>query len=247
MNNDKPLTGIRKRQQIANTNRQTLIWVGIASSLVVICAVLAIDFFQDIAYQVKVNNQLGDTASTLSTSVNNIPKLITSVGNLSTDQSLTSSNLNSYTDANGNSQSIPAQQVVLYAMPTTNDPTYLSVTLQSILSAAGVNLSQISIGDSSSGASSTTATAGAASGASSDTSSSSGSSTTSAQPVQFSITISGSPNDGSVKKALTTLENTTRIFTINSITTQTQQTVIQATAYYTPKVNYQVGKEEIKP
>lgn len=242
--NEKPLTGLRKRQQIASTNRQTLVWVGIASSLVVICTVLAINFFQDITYQIKVNSQLGDTANTLSTSVNNIPKLITSVGNLSTDQNLTSSNLNSYTDANGNSQSIPAQQVVLYAMPTTNDPTYLSVTLQSILSAAGVNLSQISITNSNSSSGSAVASTNTASNSSS---ASTGASSNSAQPVQFSITINGSPNDGSIKKALETLENTTRIITVNSITTQTQQTVIQATAYYAPKIKYQVGTEEIKP
>ena len=94
MSSDKPLTGVRKRQQIADTNKQILIWAGIASSLVVICVVVAINFIQDIAYQVKVNSELSNTASNLSNSVNNIPTLIKNVGNLSTNQSLNLQNVN---------------------------------------------------------------------------------------------------------------------------------------------------------
>ena len=58
MNNDKPLTGVRKRQQIETTNKQIILWASIASSLVVICVVIAINFIQDITYQIKVNSAL---------------------------------------------------------------------------------------------------------------------------------------------------------------------------------------------
>jgi hypothetical protein len=237
MNNDKPLTGVRKRAQIANTNKQILIWVGVASSLVVICIVFAINFIQDIAYQIKVNSELSTTASTLSTSVDNIPKLITSVGNLSTDQSLTLQNINSYTDAGGNHQTIPAQQVVLYSMPTISDPTSLAVALQNLLSSAGATVTQITMGNSSATSTTTDTT----------TTSSSNANNPTPQAIQFTISLGGNPNDGSIQKALTTLENMTRVITVNSITTQSGLTTIQATAYFTPRVNYQTGTEEVQP
>ena len=146
--NNKPITGLRKRAQIDSTNRQIIVWVGVASVIVVGCIVFAINFIQDISYQIKVNSALGDTASTLSTSVANIPNLTKSVSNLSTNPDLTLQNVSSYTDANGNAQTIPAQQVILYSMPTSNDPTSLASSLQNLLASVGVNATQIDTGSS---------------------------------------------------------------------------------------------------
>lgn len=240
MNSDKPLTGVRKRQQIANTNKQILIWVGVASSLVAICVVVAINFIQDIAYQIKVNSALSDTASTLSTSVDNIPALVKSVGNLSTDKNLTLQNVNSYIDTGGNQQTIPSQQVILYSMPTSDDPTSLAVSLQNLLSQAGAVVTQITMNN--------TAQAGAVAPTTNTTGIGSvANNNPTPQQIQFTITLGGDPNDGSVQKALATLENMTRIITVNSITAQQGTTSIRATAYYTPKVDYKTGTEEIQP
>ena len=254
MSGDKPLTGVRKRQQIADTNKQILIWAGIASSLVVICVVVAINFIQDIAYQVKVNSELSNTASNLSNSVNNIPTLIKNVGNLSTNQSLNLQNVNSYTDSNGNNQIIPAQQVVLYAMPTSNDATSLAVSLQNLLSSAGVSVTQISMQADASATqapapapASTTAATGAATGGTASGPNLEESNSPKAQPTKFTVVISGNPNSGVVQKALKTLENMTRVIKVNLITTQAGTTTIQATAYFTPRVDYKTGTEEVKP
>lgn len=255
MNNDKPLTGVRKRQQIETTNKQIVIWASIASSLVVICIMIAINFIQDITYQIKVNSALSQTASSLSASVNNISSLSRSVTNLSTDHNLTLSNLNSYTDSDGNSQNIPAQQVVLYAMPTSNDPVALGVMLQGILASVRGNVSQIGVGSSDSTSTSATASAASTTATSSSTSSTTGttsaetsaSSAPTAQPATFSVTLSGNPNDGTIRNVIQILENTSRVIVINSLTVTSTQTTIQATAYYTPRVNYQVGTQEVKP
>ena len=254
MNNDKPLTGVRKRQQIETTNKQIILWASIASSLVVICVVIAINFIQDITYQIKVNSALSQTASSLSTSVNNISSLSRSVINLSTDHNLTLSNLNSYVDSDGDSQNIPAQQVVLYAMPTSDDPVALGVMLQGILAPVRGNVSQIGVGTGSGTSSATTSTNATSTSASSTEGSAEASSAASGttdlptpQPETFSITLSGNPNDGTIRNVVQILENTSRVIVINSLTVSSTQTTIQATAYYTPRVNYQVGTQEVKP
>ena len=252
MSGDKPLTGVRKRQQIADTNKQILIWAGIASSLVVICVVVAINFIQDITYQVKVNSELSNTASNLSNSVNNIPTLIKNVGNLSTNQSLNLQNVNSYTDSNGNNQIIPAQQVVLYAMPTSNDATSLAVSLQNLLSSAGVSVTQISMLTDTTAAQTpapapTMTTSGAPTEGSATGPNIEETNSPKARPTKFTVVISGNPNSGAVQKALKTLENMTRVIKVNLITTQAGTTTIQATAYFTPRVDYKTGTEEVKP
>lgn len=252
--NDKPLTGVRKRQQIETTNKQIMIWVSVASCLVVVGVVFAINFLQDITYQIKVNGALSQTSATLSKSVDNIPNLVKSANNLSTDRSLSLQNLNSYIDNNGNMQNIPAQQVVLYALPTTNDAVSLGVALQNILAATGASITQLNVGSNGASGSSSGATATATASATTTASTTAtgggavaAASNTDAQPVQFSITVGGSPDSGSVQRVLRTLERTTRIVTVNSVTATSAQTTIQATTYYAPLVDYKVGTQEVKP
>lgn len=226
---DKPLTGVRKRQQIANANRQMFIWVTVAAVVVAVCAVVALNFVQRIIYQAKVNNKLTDTSSILTKSVATIDDLMANVDKLSVNK-----NLNLPQLRQGDST---AFQVVLDALPTENDKTSLGASLQDrILAPSGVTINQISV----------TSTGGAAA-APGDTSSSDIKPT--AQPITFSVVVQGTYD--SIQTVIQDIERTIRPITIDSVNLQGTdsklQATISATTYFVPKVNYVLGSEEVKP
>lgn len=230
MNDDKPLTGVRKRQQIANANKQMFIWVAVAAVVVAVCFVLGLNFVQRIIYQAKVNGEISSTADTLAKNVKTIPALMTEVDTLKTNTNLTLSNLMS--------DNSTAFQVVLDALPTEDDRTALGASLQQkVLTPSGVSIEQISVTDSSGAAAS--ATDGAAGSGVKPT----------AQPITFSIVLNGSYS--AIQSVIKDIERTIRPITINSIdlqgTDDKLQATINATTYYVPKVNYSLGSKEVQP
>jgi|GEM_PF-1990056 len=90
MNQDQPSTGARKRQQIDTTNKQMMIYVAAAAAIVTICAMLAVNFYQRVSYQMKVNSEWGTTNDNLKNSISNIPKLRENVEALSANSSIKS-------------------------------------------------------------------------------------------------------------------------------------------------------------
>ena len=223
------LTGVKKRQQIAGTRKEVLMWVAIASAVVVICLVIGMNIFQRIQYQMKVNTEISKTAKTMEANVEAIDGLIKNVNDLRANRLLTAPGLKA--------DDSTVFQVVIDALPTENDSVSLSSSLQNkILNRSGVTIEQISVD-----------------GESSSSSNDDDEITTSnvefpvAQPINFRISIVGTYE--SIKQTLADIERTIRPIIINSLeisgTDDRLTATIQATTYYSSNVNFQVGEKEV--
>lgn len=223
------LTGVKKRQQIAGTRKEVLMWVAIASAVVVICLVVGMNIFQRIQYQMKVNAEISKTAKTMEANVEAIDGLIKNVNDLRANRLLTAPGLKA--------DDSTVFQVVIDALPTENDSVSLSSSLQNkILNRSGVTIEQISVD-----------------GESSSSSNDDDEVTTSnvefpvAQPINFRISIVGTYE--SIKQTLADIERTIRPIIINSLeisgTDDRLTATIQATTYYSSNVNFQVGEKEV--
>lgn len=223
------LTGVKKRQQIAGTRKEVLMWVAIASAVVVICLVVGMNIFQRIQYQMKVNTEISKTAKTMEVNVKAIDGLIKNVNDLRANRLLTAPGLKA--------DDSTVFQVVIDALPTENDSVSLSSSLQNkILNRSGVTIEQISVDGESSSSSNDddeVATASVEFPV--------------AQPINFRISIVGTYE--SIKQTLADIERTIRPIIINSLEisgTDDRLTVtIQATTYYSSNVNFQVGEKEV--
>jgi len=229
MNDEQPLTGVRKRAQIASTNQQMFIWVAVAAVVVVVCIVLTINFVQRIIYQAKVNNELSNTSNVLSTNITNVSGLITEVNKLNTNADLNLPNLKA-------DDSTPFQ-VVLDALPTADDRVSLGASLQQkILASSGVLITQISVTNASSSAVTSPDSIGTTSASSTKPT---------AQSITFNFVITGSYS--AIQAAIKDVELTIRPITINSINLQGTDTNLQATitatTYYVPKVSWTTGEK----
>ena len=228
---EKPLTGVRKRQQIATANKQMLVWVAIAAVVVSICAVLAWNFVQRIIYQAKVNNRIGETAKVLADNISAIDSLTTEVNKLSTNKNLNLPNLRL--------DDSTAFQVVLDALPTEDDRTALGASLQDrVLNLSGVSIEQLAV---------TTGGSGVVITGTDDAVGSSNRPT--AQPITFNLGLRG--DFISIQEAIKDIERTIRPIIITTISLQGTddrlQATISATTFYVPRVNYVLGSEEVTP
>lgn len=230
----KPLTGVRKRQQIASTNKQMMIWVGSAAAIVTICAMVAFNLFQHIMYQAKVITEITKTDETLRNNIEIIPKLMNNINALQTNSNL----LALRADSNDT-----AFNVILDALPTSDDRTALGSSMQEkILAPSSVTLE--SFDPNYSGTTTTTTTA-----PTSGTSDASLAMRPAARPLPFSFTISG--NYESIQKALKDIERTIRPIVINTVLIQGSDTSLKAsltaTTHYAPKATYTLGSKTILP
>lgn len=230
MNGDKPITGIKKRQQIAGTRQQMFIWVATASAAIVICVMVGINFIQRINYQMKVNSKITATADTLDSSVDSIDGLINNVNALRANPQLNLPNLK--TDDS------TVFQVAIDALPTENDSVSLSSSLQNrILSQSGVTIESISVDSISP----------TASYLEDDDDALSEIAYPVAQTISFNVAVVG-PYD-SVKQLLLDIERTIRPISIDALTLEGTDEMlsatITATTYYSPSVDYTVGSEEV--
>lgn len=223
------LTGVKKRQQIAGTRKEVLMWVAIASAVVVICLVIGMNIFQRIQYQMKVNSEISKTAKTMEANVEAIDGLIKNVNDLRANRLLTAPGLKA--------DDSTVFQVVIDALPTENDSVSLSSSLQNkILNRSGVTIEQISVDGESSSSSNND-----------DEVVSSSVEFPVAQPINFRISIVGTYE--SIKQTLADIERTIRPIIINSLeisgTDDRLTATIQATTYYSSNVNFQVGEKEV--
>jgi Tfp pilus assembly protein PilO len=207
-----------------------LIWVGVAAAVVAVAAVLTINFSQRIAYATKVNGKLGETSDTLTKSLDATGGLMKNVDALKADTNLAALRV----DSNDT-----AFQVVLDALPTTDDRTALGASLQKILGQSGATIESLNVTDNGGEA---LLAEPAASGAATSVK-------PEVQPAVFSVTISGDYD--TIKTALLHLERTLRTINITDLTLQGKQgrleATINATTYFAPKVNYVLGSEEVTP
>jgi Tfp pilus assembly protein PilO len=230
--NDKPLTGVRKRQQIQQANKAMLMWVAVAAAIVTICFVLGYNFVQRIVYNGKVISELNAAKSTLGKNLVSIQQLKTNVDALRTSQNLMLGNVKADP---GDSEF----QVIIDALPTENDRTALGASLQQkILSQGEATVEQISVTDSGGDLMTT-----------GDSDNSDGNVSPTEQTVSFSFIVNG--DYASLQQLVKDIERTIRPIRIDSIsiegTASNLQANVTATTYFVPKVDYQLGKKEVKP
>lgn len=229
MSEERPLTGIKKRQQIAGTRKQVFIWVALASAAVVVCLMVGLNLFQRIQYQMKVNSELAKTEKTLKSSADAIDGLIKNVDALRADSALTLPNLKS--------DDSTVFQVVIDALPTEDDSVDLSSSLQGkVLAGTGVSIDSLLVEGTKQVEDEEDATA-----------SSDSSAFPTAEGISFSVKVTG--GYGSIQNVLKNIERTIRPITINSIkldgSDSSLTATIEATTYYSPSVDYTVGSKEV--
>ena len=231
---DKPLTGVKKRQEIDKARKQLFAWVAIASAAVVVCITVGINIFHQIQYQTKVNGELGKTEKTMKDNVTNSKKVIRSVDKLRTNEALASVN-----KPDGSN----VFQVVLDGMPTSNDAVALSSSIQSKILEPSTGVTIESINVESTGAGDT----GEATGGSASSSPSSNGSFPTAQPISFTVTMTGSFEQ--INNALKSIEKTIRPIDINSMSIQGTdsklEVTLSCTTYYTEPVKFKLGEKTV--
>ncbi len=226
----KPLTGVRKRQQIENANKQMLIWVAMSAAIVTICAMAGVNLVKHIAYQNKVIGEISKTDSTLKSNVENIPKLMENINALQTNENL----LNLRADARDT-----AFNVVIDALPTVDDMTVLGSSLQDKLFAG--NSVMLSAFDPSIGTVDATA----------DDATKEKASLVYPAVAQLSFSFSLVGDYDSIQAALSSIEKSIRPITITGIKVQGSEgnlkIDITASTYYIPKANYSLGSMSVLP
>ena len=235
MNNDQPLTGVKKRKQISDACKQVFMWVALGSAVVVSCLMVAWNFVQRIQYQSKVNAEIAKADKQLKTDVANVDELQKSVDALKTNKLLNKSNLKA--------DDSTVFQVVIDALPTKDDRTTLGASLQDkILAGSGVTIDQIQVMDDVTDASAST-------DATASTSTDANSIYPTAQPITFRLSLKGSYV--AIQRAMSNIETTIRPIIINKVaiegTDSGLQATIDATTYYSPNVSFKTSEKEVKP
>lgn len=112
---------MRKRMQIAKTNKAMFLWIAIASALVGVALVVSIFLVQRLVYNEKVISKKLETVSTLDSNLQAVDSLKTEIRKLDVNSALLSSR------ANENDQAI---QVILDALPSEANSLALGASLQ---------------------------------------------------------------------------------------------------------------------
>jgi len=235
MNEQSAAVGARKREQIRSTNKQVVIWAAVAAAALVIALMISINFIQRIAYGAKVNGAMSETNEILRNNVErNINQLKNNANALQSNQNLLALRLSETepTDAQDT-----VFQVIIDALPLDGNPTELSASLQkNILRDFSIRSLSVDAG----------ATLGG--GETGEGSASTSISAPTPQPISFTVSVTG--NYDSVQQLLQRLERSIRPITINDMTiggsNSRLEVTINATTYYIPKVNYELGSKVIQ-
>lgn len=217
-----------RKKQIDDAHKQLVMLIAFAGSAILVTFIVGRNIWDKTIYQYKVNEEAAKYEAILKENVAAINKIKSNVNALKADDALNLANLK--TD-----DKTPLQ-VVLDAMPTSGDGITLGSSLQDkIFSLSKANVS-LSVNNSS---------------AKSENTKSKKLSSTSGKPVSmiFGASITGSVSD--VKDTLEIMERTIRPISVTDINvhgTDDSMTVdVKAKTYYTPKVNYKLGKMEVNP
>lgn len=218
------LTGIKKRQQIANANKMIFVWVIIASVAISLCGVTVQFLFRQASFNQRVIGAKLETQGTLAKNLDNVPGLKKNVEELIADERLAKVKANE-TDSN--------LKVVLDALPTSDDKSALGASLQQVI----LPRSQVDTSDL------TTITPEEVTDAAK-------AETSGSAPVsRFSFSAAG--DYVRVQAMLVDMERTIRPMNIEAMTMQSVDNAIRVTVagvtYYYPAQTVALGKKAIKP
>ena len=218
---------LRKRTQIAKTNRTMFIWIAVASALIGTAAVVSIFFFQQLVYNEKVLAEKLNTVSTLDANLAIVEDLQNEIKALSANSALASAKA---------SESEQPLQVILDALPSEANSLALGASLQQRLltgiqgnyTLENLQVDQVSgvevLGDSASD---------------SDT----------VGQITFSFGVSG--DQAALRQVLENLERSIRTIEVTSLTVEMSGNVInmrvEGRAFYEPAKTIELETIEVKP
>ncbi|MCL1876575.1 hypothetical protein FWF74_00830 [Candidatus Saccharibacteria bacterium] len=249
-------TGLRKRELIESTGKQVIMWAAIAAMALTVGLMISINFIQRIQYSFRVNGELGKTVDTLKENIgeedsindpsnhSNIKELIANADKLTQNDKLLSMRSSNVNDT--------VFQVIIDALPMECNSVETSASM-------AIMVQRVNNVQAQDNGTAVTVTRCGNSGVMEvpvDTGDGTGTATTTGdfkmptkQNMTFVIDVTGSYD--SVQELLKAIEKTIRPITINSMSFSGSngklQVTINATTYYLPKVNYQLGSKEIKP
>lgn len=221
----KQLTGLKKRQQIANANKLIFLWVIIAAVAISICGVAIQFLFRQAAFNQKIISEKSKTQSVLAQNIENANQLKEKVNELLANTNLAKVKAN---------PEDTALKVILDALPTNDDKSALATSLQQVvLPKSGVSLTELS-----------TITAFTSTGLAEEAAPTNG-----AQTNNYNFGVTG--NYDQIKNMLTDLEHSIRPMNISSLSIQGSDSAlrvtIEGTTYYLPERTVELGKKTVKP
>ncbi|HET8689825.1 MAG TPA: hypothetical protein VFL81_00060 [Candidatus Saccharimonadales bacterium] len=228
------LTGLKKRQQIAQANKMIFIWVAVAAVAVSFCAVALQFLVREGLFNQKIINAKAATNRTLESNIASADQLKANVQALLADTNL---NAVRTKDTDNN------LQVVLDALPTDGDSTSFATSLQTIvLVGAGAKVSQLSTSGQFSGDGGGDSSAG-------DLTDSGSLIQTDASTLPFAAQINGTYKE--VRGTLDDIAKTIRPINITTMNITGQDTDLSVTlngnTFYLPAKTVSLGSKEITP
>lgn len=231
-NNGTKLTGLRKRQQIAKTNKAIFGWVAGAAVLVTICGV----FIQFLVQQMLFNQSIIQAKTTAQTVLQQ-NKLNTETLKQEIDKLVADTNLSKVKPSTVPGAEASNLQVILDALPTVNDSaTFANSLSKVVLPLSGVSIESITIDSAALGveASATQTTTVSESGA---------------QTLGFSFSIKGTYEQ--VQTALADLTRVIRPIALTGLTIQSDGTgiaaVVTGITYSQPATTVNLESKQLKP
>ncbi len=133
------MTGVKKRQQIKDINKQTFLWLAV-SAVIVSVALVAMQFLvREFLYNQKIINAKSETNKRLTQNIVEAEKLRENINNLLADQKL---NALKYESPNVKTTAL---NVILDALPVEGDATNFANSLQAVvLPQSGVAIKDLS-------------------------------------------------------------------------------------------------------
>ncbi len=223
------ITGVKKRQSIDRSGRIVFVWVTIASVVVTVAIILAQAVFKQMMFNNKVTSAYSKTNSTIVKNIKSYDTLRTEVGKLIANKELTALRV---------MPEDTAVQVVIDALPTTNDTVSLAASLQqSVLARSGVKIESITFV----GSDATTTTSTGISKSQSQSTQSS------LAEIPFIVQASGSYEV--IQRMISDMSKSIRPISIQNVklsgASTNMQVQVQAKTYYAVPPTIDLGKETI--
>lgn len=225
-----PSVGMRKRQQIASSNKTMFMWVAGASVIVAFALVGSIFLVKQIVFTEKILMEKGKTVSNLNENIQAAGELDKAVNNLRANDNLAAAR---------SSASSNNLDVVIDAMPYAADPVSLGSSLQTAL-LTGISIQSLSVD--------TPSADGSTVGASTNTSTLQTVGT--AQPITFSFKATGSSDQ--LKDLFDRLDRSIRPIQIMSLQLESAgqgklTATVQAATFYQPQKKLELQQKVVKP
>lgn len=227
------LTGLRKRQQIAKTNKAIFGWVAGAAVLVTICGVFIQFLVQQLLFNQTVIQAKSETQTIVRQNKQNAETLKQEIDKLVADSNL--AKVKPSTVPGGTASNL---QVILDALPTVNDSaTFANSLSKVILPLAGVSIESISIDD--------------VAGSGADVAATGTATTTESGPQTLGFTFSIKGTYEQVQTGLADLTRVIRPITLNSLTLQGDGSnivaVVTGVTYSLPSTTVNLESRQLKP